>query len=262
LDEIALAPAHFGLVAVLQGIMLDAARPHALKDKAMPDIIDLSMPIEDHFRWPVERRVKGDHASGDLFQATWLGWTVHGFTHMDSPRHFFADGKTTDDIPLGATVGDAAVIDLAPVQPNEAIAPERLAERAHHLYEGDIVVMRSCWEQQQSPRKHEFWTEAPYMTREACEWLLARKPRAVAFDFPQDYCIRLMLNGEVRPIEENVSHDILLRNGVILVEYLSNTSALTDLRCFFCCLPLKVPGSDGAPARVIAMEGPLTSGTM
>lgn len=228
----------------------------------MPAIIDLSMPIEDHFRWPVERRTRGDHGKGDLFQATWLGWSVHGFTHMDSPRHFFADGATTDNIPLETTVGDAAVIDLTPVQPNEAIAPERLAERAKHLYRGDILLLRTCWEQQRSPKSREFWTEAPYLTREACTWLLDQKPRAVAFDFPQDYCIRSMLDGETRPVEENVSHDILLRNGVILIEYLANTAALTDLRCFLCCLPLKVPGSDGAPARVVALEGPQHSGTV
>ncbi len=77
--------------------------------------------------------------------------------------------------------------------------------------------------------------------------------RAAAFDFPQDYTIRLLLHGEMRPVEEHVTHDVLLRNGVILIEYLSNTKALDRDRVWFCCLPLKVPDSDGAPARVIAL---------
>ena len=119
---------------------------------------------------------------------------------------------------------------------------------------GDIVVMRSCWEQQRSPRTPEFWTDAPYMTREASEWLLERGPRAVAFDFPQDFVIRLLLKGERRPLADNVTHDVLLRNGVTLIEYLSNTAALAGSRTFLCCLPLKIPGADGAPARVIALE--------
>ena len=220
----------------------------------MSRIIDLSMPIEDHFRWPVERRVKGDQASGDVFQATWIGMTVHGFTHMDSPRHCVAGGPTTDDVPLEQTIGEAAVFDLEPVQPNEAITPERLNEAAMLLRPGDIVVMRSCWEQQRSPRTEAFWTDAPYLTRAAAEWLLARKPKAVAFDFPQDYPIRLLLKGETRPLEENVTHDVLLRNGVILIEYLSNTAALIEPRSWFCCLPLKIPGADGAPSRAIAIE--------
>jgi arylformamidase len=220
----------------------------------MPRIIDLSMAIEDHFRWPVERRLKSAHAQGDLFQVTWLGWPVHGFTHMDSPRHFFADGKTTSDIPLETTVGDAAIVDLTPVAPNQALTAERLAAAAAHVQPGDIVVIKSCWERHRSPKTPEFWTEAPYMTRAAAEWLLERRPRAVAFDFPQDYTIRLLLRGEVRPVEEHVTHDVLLRNGVILIEYLCNTAALTSPRTFLCCLPLKVPDADGAPARVIALE--------
>jgi arylformamidase len=221
----------------------------------MTRIIDLSMAIEEHFRWPVERRVSGSHAQGDVFEATWVGFTVHGFSHMDAPRHCVPGGPTTEQIPLERTIGDAAVVDLTPVQPNEAITEGRLAAAAGHVRPDDIVVMRSCWEQQRSPRTPAFWTEAPYMTREASEWLLERRPRAVAFDFPQDFAIRLLLKGERRPLAENVTHDVLLRNGVILMEYLSNTAALTGQRTFLCCLPLKVPGSDGAPARIIAIEG-------
>ena len=116
----------------------------------MSRIIDLSMPIADHFRWPVERRVAGDQAKGDVFQATWLGWTVHGFTHMDSPRHCVPGGATTDDVALETTVGEAAVVDLAPVAPNEALSAERLAAAAGHVRPGDIVVLRSCWEQQRA----------------------------------------------------------------------------------------------------------------
>jgi arylformamidase len=53
-----------------------------------------------------------------------------------------------------------------------------------------------------------------------------------------------------------VTHDVLLRNGAIPIEYLSSTAALTAPRTFLCCLPLKVPDADGAPARVVALEGP------
>ena len=42
----------------------------------MPHLIDLTIPIADHFRWPVERQLKRDFASGDQFQVTWLGWAI------------------------------------------------------------------------------------------------------------------------------------------------------------------------------------------
>jgi arylformamidase len=170
----------------------------------MTRIVDLSMAIEDHFRWPVERSRKGDLEAGDAFQVTRLGWVVHGFTHVDAPRHMVAGGDTT------------------------------------------------CWETVHSPETPEFWTESPYLSAAACRWLLECRIKALGVDFPQDYPIRGLLGGEQAPITEFVSHDILLRNGVILIEYLTNLGALEGPRTTLFALPLKVPNADGAPARVIA----------
>lgn len=221
---------------------------------AVPRIVDLTYPIEDHFRWPVERSVKGDLARGDPFQITRLGWAVHGFTHMDSPRHILADGRTTSEVPLEATIGPTAIIDLADVRPDEPIDSRRLAARAAHLAPGDIALLRTGWDSQRALGDPAFWREAPFLTRDAACWLLDRGPKACAFDFPQDYPIRLTLDGEVRPMAEQVTHDVLLRQGVILIEYLCNTLALEGERTWLCCLPLKVPGADGAPARVVAFQ--------
>lgn len=215
-------------------------------------IVDLSRPIADHFRWPVERRLLKDHAKGDLFQVTRLALATHGFTHMDAPRHYFPDGATTSDVPLEATVGEAAVVDLLDVRANEPIDAARLAARAAHLRPGDIALLATGWDRHRALEDERFWREAPYLTRDAALWLLARGIKALAVDFPQDFVIRDLLDGVVRPIEEHVTHDVLLRNGVILIEYLANTAALDRARVFLCCLPLKIPDCDGAPARVVA----------
>jgi len=182
-------------------------------------VIDLSMPVDaGHFRWPVERGVKGDFAKGDLFQASWLMTPCHGFTHMDAPLHMVPGGATLDDLDLVRVVGPAAVIDLTDVQPNEEIMASRLAPRAEHLAVGEIALFKTCWDRQRDWRTEAFWREAPYLSRDAAEWLLDRGPTACAFDFPQDYTIRLLLDGEVRPIHEHVTHDVLLRNHVTLIE--------------------------------------------
>jgi kynurenine formamidase len=92
------------------------------------------------------------------------------------------------------------------------------------------------------------------MTRAACEWLLDRKIKALGVDFPQDYPIRGLLTGQKAPMSEFVTHDVLLRAGVILIEYLCNLAALESERTTLFALPLKLPGADGAPARVIAVQ--------
>lgn len=217
-------------------------------------IVDLTLPIRPHFRWNVERSQAGDFAKGDIFQITRIGFPVHAFTHMDSPRHFVPDGPTTSDIPLAATIGEAAVVDLADVAPMTAIGAAMLAPRAEHLREGDIALLRTGWYARRSIDDPAFWRDAPWLERDAAVWLRERGIRACGFDFPQDFTIRLLLDGEVRPREEHVTHFELLAHGVILIEYLTNTLQLVSERVEFLALPLAVPEADGAPVRAIAFE--------
>ncbi len=220
----------------------------------MARIIDLSMPVEDHFRWPVERTQAGDLERGDTFQVTRLGWVVHGFTHVDAPRHVVPGGGTTDDVPLETLVGEAAVLDLSGIAPETEITAEMLAGAAAELRAGDIALLKTRWDEARSLREPGFWTDSPYLSAAACRWLLHRGIKALGVDFPQDYPIRGLLDGRSAPVTEFVSHDILLRNGVILIEYLCNLGALAGPRTTVFALPLKVPAADGAPARVIAYE--------
>ncbi|MBS0244311.1 MAG: cyclase family protein [Proteobacteria bacterium] len=219
-------------------------------------IIDLSMPISDrHPRWKTEVSVTGDIAAGDTAQVTWLRVSCHAFSHVDARRHMFLDGATIEATSLSDLVGRAAVIDLMDISPNEAIGPERLAPRAANLAKGGIALFKTGWDRQRSPYTREFWLDAPYLTREAAEWLLATGIRTIAYDFPQDYCIRLSLSGQKSPLSDQVTHDVLLRAGVHMVEYVVNTSEISATEVFFSAAPLKIESADGAPARVYCIEG-------
>ena len=218
-------------------------------------IVDLTIPLKEHFRWPFERGRRGDLKNGDVFEVDWFRTSVHAFTHMDSQTHIMPNGFSSADMALERSVGDAAVVDLSVIAPNTPVDADVLARRAAHVRTGDIVVMKSGWDRVHSPFTPEFWTEAPHVTREGAEWLLARKVATVAFDFPQDWVIRLLAQGEPpKPLAENVTHDVLLKNGVVLIEYLVNTIALRGPRTYFCALPLKILESDGSPIRAIAGE--------
>jgi len=219
------------------------------------EIIDLSMPIGPHFRWSPELRIKGDIAAGDQFRISHLATTCHGFTHVDAQAHFVAHAPTIEATPLARVVGPARVIDLRDVAPNSEIDARRLASRDPGGAEGEILILSAAWDSKRDNTTPEFWKEAPWLTRDAAEWLHARKPTAVAFDFPQDFPIRLLLEGKTVPNDQHVTHDVLLRAGVTLIEYLVNTSALRHPRTLLCAAPLKIPNADGAPARVFAIAG-------
>lgn len=219
-------------------------------------IHDLSMPVTDtHFRWSTPRTITGDHSETQPFQVTRLSLSCHSFTHVDARRHMLPDTPTIEETPLEEVAGPCFVADISDVTPNEALGADRLnAALQGHDGEG-IILLRSCWDQQRDWQNADYWRDAPYITREGAETLALRAPKAIAFDFPQDYTIRLSLDGIVPPITEHVTHDVLLRRGITLIEYLINTAPLTVSRCFLCALPIKVAGADGAPARVVAFDG-------
>ncbi|WP_227267986.1 cyclase family protein [Roseobacter weihaiensis] len=221
-----------------------------------PRLVDLSMPITaDHFRWPTLREVTGDFTDAAPFQVTRLSLSCHAFTHVDARRHMQPGAPTIDQTPLADVAGAAFVVDLADIAPNQAVDAARITTAVQE-YRGDpILLLRSCWDTQRDWSTPAYWRDAPYITRDGAEVLAALGPKAIAFDFPQDYTIRLSLDGIVPPIEEHVTHDVLLRRGVTLIEYLVGAAALTGPRTFLCALPLRVEGADGAPARVVAFEG-------
>ena len=219
-------------------------------------LVDLSQPIvTGHFRWTVERKTVKSHAAGDIAQITWIGAGVHGFTHVDSERHFAPDGPTFDDLPLSRFVGPAAVVDLSDIQADTEISGAQIEAAASHVEAGDIVLLRTGWDLRESIHEETFWTRAPYMSIEACRWLMGRKISAVAFDFPQDRCIRDYVTGARAPaLEENTTHVELLLKGVLMFEYLCNMMSLTRRRVQFIGLPLKLPECDGSPIRAVAVE--------
>jgi kynurenine formamidase len=102
----------------------------------MTRLIDLSTPVQTgHFRWDVERRLLKSHDTGAR-QATWAGWNLHAFTHMDSARDVDPDGFTTDAITLDMTVGPGAVLDISHVPADSPISVEAMAAAGAHLRVG------------------------------------------------------------------------------------------------------------------------------
>jgi arylformamidase len=218
-------------------------------------IVDLSMPIGTHFRWRPELEINGDIAGGDQFRISRLSTTCHGFTHVDAQAHFVANAPTIETTPLSRVVGRCRVFDLRDVAPNTEIDAQRLQAADPGGPDGEILLLSVGWDGKRDYQTPQFWTEAPWLNRGAAEWLHARRPTAVAFDFPQDYPIRLLLEGKTVPKDQHVTHDVLLKSGITLIEYLVNTSALKSRYTFFSAAPLLIPNADGAPARAYAIDG-------
>jgi arylformamidase len=219
--------------------------------------IDLSMPIEEHWRFRPAISYVDKDVAGYHFRSTMLQIGAHGFTHVDSPRHVHDEGEELGAIGLDHFWGPAVVLDLSHLE-GEAITAEQLAAAAASaggVTGQEIVLLRTDQGVKHPPTTSDFWIRSPWLSAGGARWLLASGVRAVGYDFPQDRAIRSEYDeawqaGEL--IEEWACHELLLKAGVLQIEYLTNLAS-APTRCLLFALPLNVPTADGAPARVVAL---------
>ena len=222
----------------------------------MRRLVDLSYPLRPHWRWAVEvERVKA-HERGDVFQSSVARLSMHAYTHVDAPVHFLPGGAAHEETALEQFIGRAWVVDLTHRGADEGISAEDLEARGQALQRGDIALLRTDWPLKRSVDSREFWLDAPFTTRGACEWLVERGVKTVGYDYPPDEPLKRRAREpeyEGQP-EDNVTHFVFFPRGIYVIEYLANLHELpTDRPVELIGLPLRMVGTDGAPARVIAL---------
>ena len=97
----------------------------------------------------------------------------------------------------------------------------------------------------------DFWDSAPYLTRDAAEYIRSFEPSIVGYDFPQDYDIRKLRYVEDEKLLDMVTHEVLLKNGILMIEYMTNMWEVTAKSARLYALPLNMSHADGAQIRVL-----------
>jgi len=216
----------------------------------MSQHIDLTVPFDGKFRFNIGlERVRSFEKDGR--QATSYTISAHAYTHIDAPLHMIKDGKSIDAFPVDYFIGEAALLDI-PKGKNEAIRVEDMDRAGGHARNGDIVIIRTGWLEKMWG-KEEF-SNSPYLTEEAAEWLVRLKARMGCYDFPIDYVEREFFTKGFAKTEDFVVHRILLQNEVLNLENLNNLSRLSKPRVQLVALPIYLKGIEGAPCRAVALE--------
>jgi kynurenine formamidase len=218
-------------------------------------IVDLSFPIRPHFRWKATLEQRASHARGDNFTSSIATLGCHAYTHVDAPNHFLPGHRDIAAMPVDQWMGDAAVVDLTHLGKNGEVTGADLETRAQHVRAGDIVLLRTDWPRKVDVESEDFWRVAPFTGRSACEWLIARRAKAVGYDYPPDYTVRTgIFSPETKvPREECTTHYHFFPAGITVIEYLTNLHEIGAPRCRFVALPLRLEGADGSPVRAVAL---------
>jgi len=201
----------------------------------MPEIIDISVALSPRtVSWenelvPVIERVSSIEA-GDGYNLSRLAFGSHSGTHVDAPLHFIGEGGSVDRLPLDALIGPALVVDARDV------AKEIDAELvARELPTGCERVLFST-------RNSELWDEPGFrndfvgISPRAAALLVERGVRLVGIDY--------LSVGTPETHRELLSHDVVLLEGLDLRGVAAGHYRLV-------CLPLRIAGADGAPARAV-----------
>ena len=177
-----------------------------------------------------------DYSKGDELVLSHMDLGVHTGTHMDAPLHFVPGGAAIDQIPLDATVGVARLIEI---DDRESV---KLAElEAANIQPGERILLKTanskgCWD------TVEFQKDFVYISREGAAYLASLPIRSVGVDY-------LSVGGFYKDGPE--THRALLGAGIWVIEGL-NLAGLSAGSYELICLPLKLMGAEGAPARAIA----------
>jgi len=178
-------------------------------------------------------------AKGDLANVTHLALCAHTGTHIDAPYHFLAEGAALESISLETLIGPAHVIEIPEV---EMITADVLCSvDIPASLERVLFKTRNAgiWERGEKVFQTDFVAIAP----DAAAWLVEREIKLVGVDYLS-----------VAPFSDpQPTHQILLRAGIVILEGL-NLSEVHPGQYSLYCLPLKLDGIDGAPARAILIE--------
>ena len=224
-----------------------------------PEIVDLSLPLEEgmltypspsHQRF--EANIMGRLAvEGRVTRKFTMG--SHCGTHVDAMSHFQQAGLTAEQLPVNQLTGKALLLDLGELAAKSVIELNPLkallrAKKAECLVERPIerLVIRTDWSRfWHTEQDYKDWA---YFCQQAIEFLISEEIKLLALDFPSPDAAYFGHDCSL----DCPNHKLLFAHNIILVEYLTNLSALVSSEIFLMVNPLKLVGFDGAPARVTA----------
>jgi arylformamidase len=201
-------------------------------------IYDISMPIFKGM--PV---YKNKPEKQPLIQTAQTGYVsesrvqldVHTGTHVDAPLHMVEGGATLETIPLERLVGPCRVINLTHVEDGiNAVDLE-----GANIQENEFVLFKT-----KNSAEDVFNFDFIYVKEDAAKLLVDKGVKGVGIDSL----------GVERSQPGHPTHKVLFGGDVIVIEGL-RLKEVSEGEYLLVAAPLKLVGTDAAPARVLLVQG-------
>jgi arylformamidase len=194
--------------------------------------------------WPGDQAIVLEQVKsmddGAHSNVTRLGMSAHTGTHVDAPHHFLNDHRTVEQLSLEILTGKCFVLNLSSVAGH--ITADVL--RSANIPEGTLrLLIKTKNSARWQAGEKEFFAGFQGISEDGARWLVEKGIKLIGIDYLS-----------VAPYKQSVpTHTVLLKAGVIALEGV-DLSAVNQGEYDLYCLPLKLIGSDGAPARVILIS--------
>ena len=215
------------------------------------EIIDITAPFSpEMLSWPGQEPPSHEFLAhqrqGDPNTVSWWQTGGHTGTHVDAPLHFIPNGAGIEALDLRRSIGPCRVLDLSHVEGHVG----RNDLEAAGISGEQRLLFKTRNSGEDLMRRGEFEEGYVAVSREAAEYLIEAGVETLGVDYlsVEPFEDAEFGEGEFR------THHALLQAGVTLLEGL----VLTEVEpgeYFLACLPLKLVGSDGSPARAVLIRG-------
>lgn len=209
-------------------------------------IIDISVNVQEGMvTWPGDPEVKIDWVArigeGSDANISVLNYGLHTGTHIDVPLHFVKDGWSMDELDLGVLVGACEVVQVP--DDCDLIGRQDLEALEIECFERVLFKTRNShsWPKDALTFDKDFVALGP----SGADYLVEKGCKLVGIDYLS-----------IAPFDDPpTTHVRLLEAGVVILEGL-DLSDVEPGRYELICLPIKLMGREGAPARAILRQLP------
>ena len=209
----------------------------------MNRIYDISVPIRTGgLVYPgnpeIDISLQQAVAKGASANVSIIRFGSHTGTHADASRHFFDDGQPVDRIPLERLIGPALLLTF-----DDSVMAIGVAELQARAIKGHKrILLRTRNSALLSGA--EFVKNYTFLAPDGAQYLVDNGVELVGVDY---LSVEQFHSGHHR------THKTLLGANVVIVEGL-DLSAPPPGEYEFICLPLRIEGCDGAPARAVLIK--------